>query len=188
MGGYSIDCQTWQDYFPSGPKAILLTITTPLLLIYLLTLWISSPQPRNPNGLKRASTVPYILPYFGHSFVFGFRGRDFLHENALVFISLKGTRSCSPGQCSIKFGRSTLHRIVLPGLNQFMTTSPEHVRRVFRSERMLMTEPHTRAMERSFGMSPKAVEFVCLFLRPTTSSPSRSQNLTLYDVSLFTSN
>lgn len=71
-----------------------------------------------------------------------------------------------------------LHKIVLPGLTQLMTTSPEHVRRVFRSEKMYMGEPHTRAMERSFGMSPKAVEFVrILFDRELASSACREDKL-----------
>ncbi|KAJ3536611.1 hypothetical protein NM208_g6648 [Fusarium decemcellulare] len=130
----------WRQWLPGGFNVALLTIAMPLLLTYLITLWNSTSLPGNAGPLKRPRTVPYMLPNLGHGLAWGLRGTEFLHENA------------------VKFGRKTLHKIVLPGLDQYVTTSPEHVRRVFRAEKMGMTESHTRAMEKSFGMSPKAVE------------------------------
>lgn len=84
MAVSTLDVQAWWQGLPSGVVVALVTIAMPLLLTYLTTLWNSTSLPPSNSPLKRPRTVPYMLPYLGHSLTYAMRGRDFLQENAFV--------------------------------------------------------------------------------------------------------
>lgn len=75
--------QVWPPSFP-WPANAAVAVVAPLLLTYLITLWNSFPSNHKGSGLRKPRSVPYLLPYIGHSLTYKARGRDFLLENVSV--------------------------------------------------------------------------------------------------------
>ena len=81
MAEHATGFGAWAQYLPRDYRAALLVIVMPLVLTYLVSWWNSALPCRQANGLKRPPTVPYVLPYIGHSIEFGTNGRGFLMSN-----------------------------------------------------------------------------------------------------------
>lgn len=61
--------------------AVVLSLVSPLLVTYLISLWNSSTTIRKYTDSRRPPTAPYYLPYIGHAIEFVTRPFELYERN-----------------------------------------------------------------------------------------------------------
>ncbi|KAF9785662.1 hypothetical protein IL306_004791 [Fusarium sp. DS 682] len=135
---------------------ISLSLVSPLLVTYLISLWNSSTTIRKYTNPRRPPTAPYYLPYIGHALDLVTRPLELYKQNWLApdWFRLRQWLLTSP--IRKRFGRDGLWQLCLPGQDSFQVSTPDQIAKVFRAQGMMVSDSIARSLERSFGMPKRA--------------------------------